>query len=208
MRLRVTDTGVGMTPAELNRIFEPFFTTKPSGTGLGLAMVYGAVGQAQGAIDVTSTPGEGTCFAVYLPRSEDAVPRAPERDGKRRVGRTYSRVLVVEDDPLLRDVTAKPLRSLGHEVMAAGSVDEALRICEEATVDVLLTDVVMPGMNGKQLRDRVVAIHPMIRVLYMSGYPREVLRSIDVMDEGTSFLQKPFGAATLTEAISSLQRRS
>jgi CheY-like chemotaxis protein len=194
-RLRVSDTGVGMSRDVLDRAFEPFFTTKPKGegSGLGLATVYGIVTQAQGYAQIYSEPGLGTTFTALLPATTSdpsAVDRPPER--LRRWG--HETVLVVEDEDAMREVTRRILTRSGHEVLVAASGEEAITLASShfADIHLLLTDVVMPHMLGKEVAARIVAIRPGIRVLYMSGYAQPVLASQGTLAEGVSLIEKPF----------------
>jgi CheY-like chemotaxis protein len=193
--LEVTDTGVGMDAATRARIFEPFFTTKElgKGTGLGLATVYGIVKQFGGTVDVESAPGRGTTFRVALPQhrpvpagADGPAPRAP--DGGRET------VLLVEDDDAIRSVVRTVLQRTGYTVLAAGTGAEALRLSagHAGPVDLLITDVVMPGMNGRELADRLAAARAGLRVLFMSGYTDDAVLRHDVLAERVPFLHKPF----------------
>ncbi len=193
--LAVSDDGTGMDAATLQRIFEPFFTTKGlgKGTGLGLATVYGIVAQGGGSISVYSELGRGTTFKVYFPRADgtNATP-APERRATLATGGTET-ILLAEDEPQLRALLAVVLQRAGYQVLAAASPDEAVRASEQHSgpVDLLLTDVVMPGMNGRQLAERLQPARPAMKVLYMSGYTTNVVIHHGVLDEGVAFLQKP-----------------
>ncbi|MFI5326812.1 MAG: response regulator, partial [Candidatus Rokuibacteriota bacterium] len=195
--LSVSDTGHGMTAEVQARIFEPFFTTKEvgKGTGLGLATVYGIVKQSGGHIAVYSEVGHGTVFKVYLPRVQDAVaplePMEPASSGRR--GGTET-VLLVEDDEALRSLAREVLSVQGYRVLEASSPADALRLANghEGEIHVLLTDVVMPKMNGRQLADLVIAARPGLKVLYMSGYADAAIVQHGVLEPGTQFLQKPF----------------
>lgn len=196
VRLAVSDTGTGMTPEVRARIFEPFFTTKAvgEGTGLGLATVYGIVKQAGGHIWVYSEVGAGTSFKVYLPRAQgqaEGLVAPPPR--LRPVGGRET-ILVVEDEPTLRRVLLRTLRGAGYTVLEATNGVDALRKCEtcEGDIDLLLTDVVMPQMGGKELAEKVVTKYPGVRVLYMSGYTENAIVHHGVLDAGLTFIQKPF----------------
>jgi PAS domain S-box-containing protein len=202
--LGVSDTGCGMDQATLAHIFEPFFTTKGSGegTGLGLATVYGAIRQNGGYINVYSEPDSGTSFKMYIPRLagiESSAPR-PE-DGP--LPRGSGTVLLVEDDPMVRTITAAMLAEIGYDVIVAKSAVDALELCRErhAAVDLLLTDVVMPTMNGAQLAKEMRAFRSDIRVLYMSGYTNNVIVHHGVLEEGLRFLHKPFSVSALATAV-------
>ena len=204
--LSVADTGVGMSPATLAQIFQPFFTTKEPGrgTGLGLATVYGIVRQHQGWIEVESEEGKGTEFRVYLPVSE-AVPEARETKPSSPVlVRGGGRVLLVEDEEEVRDLLASQLRDAGYEVEEAASGAEALEWWHRAGdgIDLVLTDMVMPnGMNGRKLVEQLRAKHPGLRTVFMSGYSLDLAAEGVAAEANTWFLQKPFTAVALTEAV-------
>jgi PAS domain S-box-containing protein len=200
--IAISDTGVGMSPEVRARIFEPFFTTKAKGkgTGLGLATVFGIVQQSGGSVQVYSELGRGTTFKVYLPRSDD-VPVADTARINVDVSRGAESILLVEDEDALRRVTASILSRSGYQVLEACNGTEALRVLEihGNSVDLLLTDVVMPQMNGRQLSERVSALYPDIRVLYMSGYTDGIL--VGQLAAGASLLQKPFTPSVLTKKV-------
>jgi two-component system cell cycle sensor histidine kinase/response regulator CckA len=202
--LAVSDTGFGMTPEVRERIFEPFFTTKPKGrgTGLGLATVYGIVKQSDGNVWVYSEPGVGTTFKVYLPRTSGA-PESLQPKGESAVRGGHETILLVEDDERVRKLVHEMLMRSGYTVILASSPEEALNLAVSVTdrVDLLLTDVVMPGMSGRLLAERIADRHPEIRVLYMSGYTDDAIVHHGVLDPGVAFLQKPFTPATFARAI-------
>jgi CheY-like chemotaxis protein len=186
-------------------IFEPFFTTKErgKGTGLGLATVYGIVKQSGGAIAVRSEPGEGSTFTVYLPRIEAAVERfstAPVAEGPRSGEGT---ILLVEDQDAVRGLIASVLRSSGYRVIEAGSGPEAMELPDSRVraIDLLITDVVMPGMSGKELATRLAARREGLRVLFISGYAANEIVREGIVEPGVAFLQKPFTPAELTERV-------
>jgi PAS domain S-box-containing protein len=193
--LAVSDNGSGMDKETLQNVFEPFFTTKEigKGTGLGLATVYGIVQQNNGFINVYSEQGQGTTFKIYLPRSMDGV-EVSEEILQQPVASGSGKVLLVEDDDLMRKMTTDMLETIGYSVLAVGSPLEALSICEEkdARFDLVITDVVMPGMSGRELRDKLGIIRPDIKVLFMSGYTSNVIVHHGVLEEGVHFIQKPF----------------
>jgi len=211
VRLTVTDSGAGMDEATLAHIFEPFFTTKEvgKGTGLGLATVHGAVSQNGGFIEVRSAPDAGTTFSIYLPRhGEEGAPAS--RHSVRGVPLGRGTVLVVEDEPALLRLTASVLSRQGYTVIEASSPGEGLQQAEshEGAIDLLVTDVVMPGMNGRDLASGVVARHPEAKVLFMSGYTSDVIAPHGVLDGNVHFLQKPFSVASLvTKARDALEGR-
>ena len=193
--LAVTDSGTGMTDDVRQRIFEPFFTTKEKGrgTGLGLATVYGIVRQSGGWIWVYSEPGQGTTFKIYFPRI-DAAP-APEEPAAEvpAVGGTET-VLLVEDQEAVRKLVCQVLGSKGYRVLAAADGNEAVGVAEAqaGAIDLLLTDVILPGMNGQQVADRVRERHPGVRVLFASGYTENVIAHRGVLKPGVTYLPKPF----------------
>jgi PAS domain S-box-containing protein len=204
VRLRVTDTGVGMDREILDRAFEPFFSTKPKeqGTGLGLATVYGIVTQTAGVVDLHSVVGVGTTVTILLPAIASAVtaPDAPRPARQHRGGET---LLVVEDEALVLDVATRILSQHGYSVLAARSGAEALKLLDSnrGRIHLLLTDVVMPGLTGKDVAEQVSKVRPDIRVLYMSGYPESVIASQGVVEQGVRLVSKPFRAANLLEHV-------
>jgi CheY-like chemotaxis protein len=201
--LSVTDTGCGMDETTCAQIFEPFFTTKRTGkgTGLGLATVYGIVQQRGGSIWVESEPGKGTTFEVYFPRelsANETAGRAPPLTARVAGSET---ILVVEDEETVRNLARRILGRAGYTVLAAASGSEALLVCERhpGAVHLMLTDIVMPQMNGKDLAERLVKLYPTLRVVYMSGYTDDAIGR--VLDPGTHFIAKPFNAADLTRMV-------
>jgi PAS domain S-box-containing protein len=202
--LGVTDTGAGMSPEVQARIFEPFFTTKEMGhgTGLGLATVYGIVKQNDGFIEVQSEPERGATFKVYLPRVDQAADR-PARRGTTATPRGTETVLVVEDEERVRDVIRQALEGYGYTVLLAEGAEQALEIGgrRETGIDLLLTDVILPRMNGREVARRIVALRPSIRVLYMSGYTDSGIVQHGILGEGVAFLQKPFPLTTLARKV-------
>ncbi|MBZ5561518.1 MAG: CHASE3 domain-containing protein [Acidobacteriia bacterium] len=195
--LAVADTGIGMDEETQAHIFEPFFTTKEKGkgTGLGLAMVYGTVKQSGGYIWVYSEPARGTTFKVYLPRVEDhSEPIAPRQSVVAQVPRGSETILLVEDEEAVRSMVRGLLETHGYRVFAADQAREVLQFCqlEPGTIHLLLTDVVMPRMSGRELAERVIALHPETRVLYMSGYTDDAIVHHGVLNPGVAFIQKPF----------------
>jgi PAS domain S-box-containing protein len=203
--LEVTDTGTGMTPEVRAHLFEPFFTTKPlgKGTGLGLAMVYGFVKQSGGSIEVDSAPGRGTTFRILLPRAKREGNGAAAGEGVPEDLRGTESVLVVEDEPAVADVARQSLEEAGYRVVLADGGDAAARIAADPKerLDMLLTDVVMPGIDGKEVAAIVTGLRPGIRVLYMSGYTDDVIGHHGILDAGVEFISKPFHPAVLCARI-------
>lgn len=208
VQLCATDTGCGMSQEVQAHLFEPFFTTKGvgKGTGLGLATVYGIVKQSGGYIWVYSEIGHGTSFKIYFPMVE-AVANSPVgiQPPEEIPTRGSETVLIVEDDDSLREVTCEFLRSGGFQVLPAGSPDEAIRASEEykGGIDFLLTDVIMPSMNGRELAAKICAKRPELKVLYVSGYTDGIIHdgANGVLEPGLAFLQKPYSRHTLTRKI-------
>ncbi|HVO10293.1 MAG TPA: PAS domain S-box protein [Vicinamibacteria bacterium] len=204
VRLAVGDTGVGMDETTRGQVFEPFFTTKPEGkgTGLGLATVYGIVKQNTGFIDVHSEPGHGTTFEVYLRRSSEEAERPAEKGDERSLTGTET-VLLVEDEPALLQIVRDSLESLGYTVLAASSPGEAVLLCQmhPGEIHVLLTDVVMPTMNGNELQGLLERIKPGLRTVMMSGYPANATTQPKIVGQGQLFIQKPFTREALASKI-------
>ena len=204
VRLVVRDSGAGLAEEVKAHLFEPFFTTKPTGqgTGLGLATVYGIVEQADGHVRVESELGRGTTFEIYLPRSAEA-PRAHVEAPAPAPRRGSETVLVVEDEKQVREVSVRALRAAGYQVLVAGGPYAALDLGDAALerVELLVTDVVMPGMDGRMLAEELRRNHPRLRVLYVSGYPREVIAERGVLEAGTELLAKPFTGAALLARV-------
>jgi PAS domain S-box-containing protein len=203
--IAVSDTGHGMDSETRRHIFEPFFTTKErgKGTGLGLATVYGMVKQIGGDIWVYSEVGKGTTFKLYFPRVSDPVTDSAPADTTSMTSPTSETVLVVEDEKAVRDLTVKIMRQLGYHVLAAASGAEAIEVSRSHTghIALLLTDVVMPNMSGRQLADVLIPSRPGLKVLYLSGYTENTVVHHGVLDEGVDFLPKPFSREVLAKKI-------
>jgi nitrogen-specific signal transduction histidine kinase/CheY-like chemotaxis protein len=201
--LSVKDTGCGMDAELQSHIFEPFFTTKGQGTGLGLATVYGVVKQSGGYIAVDSAPGKGTTFKVYLPRVLDSVGKIQGGDSAARILPAHWTVLLVEDERALRKLTRKMLLEMGLTVLEAEDASHAITIAKQTDtpIDLLLTDVIMPGMSGWALAETLSPQHPEMRILYMSGYPDGVIEKSGNTSAGISILRKPFTQDELMQRI-------
>jgi len=203
--LSFSDTGCGMTPETLSRIFEPCFTTKKSGKGmgLGLATVYGIVNQHGGTLWAKSRVGYGTTFRIYLPRL-DEKPEPAAHDPQDPVpGCGNETLLVAEDEPMVRKLACDILTRHGYRVLEAQDSEDALRLAREhgGSIHLLLTDVIMPHMNGKELYRHLRVLRPNTRVLFMSGYIDDVIAQHGVLNPGIQFLQKPFSMQVLTQKI-------
>jgi two-component system cell cycle sensor histidine kinase/response regulator CckA len=202
--LAVSDDGMGMDAQLQEKIFEPFFTTKDigKGTGLGLATCYGIVRQAGGHIWVYSEPGQGSTFKIYLPRSEGAVQPLEIPVPDRPVAGSET-VLVVEDDPRVRQVAVRALTPLGYKLLIAGNAREAVALCDKQTaaIDLLLTDIVMPGINGRELAVRLTVRYPTLRTLFISGYTEAAIFHRGMLAPGTQLLAKPFTPSVLAEKV-------
>jgi len=206
VELRISDTGSGMTDAEREQLFDPFFTTKVGGTGLGLATVYGIVEQSGGTIEVNSALGMGSSFRICLPRAstpaEQPAPvpilNVPEHGSET--------ILLVEDETVVRQLVAEILETSGYAVLVAGDGPSALELLRRHNdpIDLLLTDVVMPGMSGPEVAQAVTSMRPGTQVLYMSGYTDSAIGHHGVLEPGIAFLQKPFSADDLTRKVRSL----
>jgi two-component system, cell cycle sensor histidine kinase and response regulator CckA len=203
--LAIGDSGSGMDEETKARIFEPFFTTKGpgKGTGLGLSTVYGIVKQSGGNIWPYSEVGEGTTFKVYLPRNMDDAQDHTRRSQPERSLEGTETILLVEDHEIVRTLAREFLQSYGYEVLEAANCDVALPIAErhQKTIDLLLTDVVMPGMSGRSLSDRLATLRPEIKVLFMSGYTDDAIVHHGVLEGGTAFIQKPFAPEDLVRKV-------
>jgi CheY-like chemotaxis protein len=198
--LALSDTGAGIARKNLPRIFEPFFTTKESGTGLGLATVYAIVKQSNGHVTVYSEPGHGTTFKIYLPSTtKAAAPPSPPAPPPRGQGT----ILVVEDEEGVRQFTSQALQQFGFTVLEAASGTDALCVAREYPdpIHLLLTDVVMPQMSGRELAQQLTAVHPETKVLYFSGYPTDAVVRHGILVAETPFLHKPFSKDALARKV-------
>ena len=200
--LTISDSGRGMDAETRARVFEPFFTTKESGTGLGLATTYGIVNQSRGFIAVKSEVGRGTTFVIHLPATAEAVQRTPSVPAVQQMSSGTETVLLVEDEAAVRSFAARALGTYGYTVLQAANGDEALQVAAGQAFDLLLTDVVMPGMNGVQLAKRVAAVRPRARLMLMSGYDES--RSQGTVGDALPLLRKPFTATVLAQAVRNL----
>jgi PAS domain S-box-containing protein len=202
--LAVSDNGCGMDAETRSHLFEPFFTTKErgKGTGLGLATIFGIVRQNDGFINVYSEPGHGTTFKVYLPRHQPAGTQPARAASAPAVGGKGT-VLLVEDEPAIRQVTVRMLARLGYTVISAGTPGEAIQLAREHSgeIDLLLTDVVMPEMNGRDLAKNLLSLRPGLKRLFVSGYTANVIAHHGVLDQGVLFLQKPFSIEALAAKV-------
>ncbi len=210
VRLRVSDTGAGMSPETVQRAFDPFFTTKPpgQGTGLGLATVYGIIQQAGGHSHIYSEPDIGTTITMLLPATAQAAESTPQARTP-QVRRGAETILLVEDEQALREVTRRILTGAGYRVLVAEHGPEALRVAaaHEGHIDLLLSDVVMPQMPGPQLARQLVEQRPGLRVLLMSGFAQPILDSGGHLDEGTALIEKPFSGPVLLAKVAQLVER-
>ena len=206
VRLVVSDSGKGMDRETQSHIFEPFYTTKElgKGTGLGLATVYGAVKQNNGFVNIYSEPGKGTTFTIHLPREAnmDMASRA-DTDAETAVPRGQETILLVEDEPAILDITSQLLEMQDYTVLRADTPGRAMELAREhqGTIHLLMTDVIMPEMNGKDLAENILTLHPGMKRLFMSGYTADVIAHHGVLDEGVHFIQKPFSLPNMAAMV-------
>jgi PAS domain S-box-containing protein len=202
--LNVSDTGTGIQKETIPFVFEPFFTTKDvgKGTGLGLATVYGIIKQNDGFISVSSEPGRGSAFKMYLPRTEE-IATIHEKTYERPAAPGSGTILLVEDDEMVLKMVSNMLEALGYMVIATENPQDALSLCERAAapIDLVITDVVMPQMSGKELRDKLTVLRPELKILFMSGYTSNIIAQHGVLEECTQFIQKPFSIHLLAEKV-------
>jgi CheY-like chemotaxis protein len=189
----------------LAKVFEPFFTTKATGSGLGLPTAYGIVKQSGGHIDIESSIGKGTAFRILLPETEQrpSIPAPTQKSGEYQGTET---VLLVDDEPLVREATRRTLRSLGYQVIGARNAEEAIRVISEKGegIQLVITDVMMPGMNGLELARELGKIRPSLKVLFISGYTAGVLAERGFLRENVDFLQKPVPRDALAQRLREL----
>lgn len=203
--LAVTDTGIGMDESIKDRIFDPFFTTKErtSGTGLGLSTVYGIVKQNNGYIWCYSEPGKGTTMKVYLPRIEEEIQPILKEEIKIEDLKGTETVLVIEDEDMVRDIVVKALKRYGYNVISARDGKEAIGIAKEYKGDIhlILTDVIMPGMHGKDVVQKIQSQRPNIKVIYMSGYTENIIMEKGILPSDINYIQKPFSSSDLVKKV-------
>ncbi len=203
--LAVSDTGGGMDPETLGKVFEPFFTTKElgKGTGLGLSTVYGIIEQNQGFITVSSQPGQGTTFKIYLPRHGAAVVELPVEEAARQDSPGHETILLVEDEPAILELGQLMLESFGYQVLVADTPGAAIRLATQHSgpIHLLMTDVVMPEMNGWDLAKELSSLYPNLKHLFMSGYPASIIARQGVAHANVNFIQKPFSLETLAVKV-------
>jgi CheY-like chemotaxis protein len=196
-----------MDTGTISHIFEPFFTTKPmgKGTGLGLATVYGIVKQSGGSIQVASEVDRGTEFRVYFPAAEGRMSKPKDPIAGTKVVGGSETILIVEDEPRLRELTRMFLEGYGYKVMEASAADQAIRAAESftGTIDLLLTDVIMPGMSGRQLAEEILKQRPKTKIMYMTGYTDDMVVQHKVLEPGVQLLQKPFNRTELALKVRS-----
>jgi PAS domain S-box-containing protein len=205
VRISVSDTGCGMDKETLDHIFEPFFTTKGvgEGTGLGLATVYGAIKQNNGFITTYSAPSQGTTFSIYLPRYRGKIEQMANEELPEPALRGSETILLVEDEPTILKMAATMLHRLGYSVLAAKAPADAIRLAEEyqGKIDLVLTDVIMPEMNGRDLAKILLTRHPGMKCLFMSGYAANIVAKQSILDEGMHFIQKPFSKKDIAAQV-------
>ncbi len=204
----VTDTGTGMTPDVMERAFDPFFTTKPTGqgTGLGLSMIYGFARQSDGCVEIASAVGKGTTVKLYLPRhhAEEEVSAGSEQSTAHQAGSGQT-VLVVEDEPLVRLLIIDVLDELGYQVLEAGDGPSGLRILQSPQrIDLLITDIGLPGLNGRQVADAARVTRPDLKVLFMTGYAENAAITKGILDPRMQMITKPFVMDVLARRIREL----
>jgi CheY-like chemotaxis protein len=209
--LTVTDTGTGMDPDTLSHIFEPFFTTKEKekGTGLGLSTVYGIVNQSDGHILVHSETGQGTTFRIFLPQVDEMAPALPHPDHPRSTAHGTGTILLVEDEAGVRKLVAEILRTSGYTVLIAHHARDARSMAERHSgpIDLLITDVIMPDMNGREVADQLLAMRPDLKVLFMTGFTGDAILRYGGPDSFKPVIRKPFSPEALTRKVRELVGR-
>jgi signal transduction histidine kinase len=199
------DTGSGMDKETLSNIFEPFFTTKAvgEGTGLGLATVYGIVRQNYGFIDVYSEPGSGTIFKIYLPKHHCEIDMILNADSRKSATSGHETILLVEDDQSVLRMTAKMIERIGYTVVSAATPGKAIQLAKEhaGRIHLLMTDVIMPGMNGLALSREIMSIHPNLKLLFVSGYTADIIARHGVLEKGLHFIEKPLSRKVLADKL-------
>ena len=205
MKITVSDNGCGMDKKTIERIFEPFFTTKETGkgTGLGLATVFGIVKQNNGFINVYSEPGIGTTFTIYLPRYTGNSEKIQPEDSALPLPRGQETILLVEDELQILEMATMILTIQGYTVLSANSVNEALRLGQEhaGEINLLISDVIMPEMNGKELTNSLLSLNPELKSIFMSGYTADIISHHGVLEKGVNFIQKPFSLPDLAYKV-------
>ncbi len=201
--IAVTDTGTGMTKETVDKIFEPFFTTKGlgKGTGLGLSTVYGIVKQSNGYVSCYSEPGRGTCFKIYLPSADAEEYIEKEIKQYENVEPHGEKIVVIDDEKEIRDVVAKMLEQEGFNVFCASSFEDIMKFYETEKIDLLITDVIMPDMNGDEIGEKLLEKYPEAKVIYMSGYTESTIMDFSLLDKNKIYLQKPFSRQSLVENV-------
>ena len=203
--MAVTDTGCGMDAETQSHLFEPFFTTKEKGkgTGLGLSTVYGIIKQSGGNIWAYSEAGRGSTFKVYLPRVTEAVKRYKPKEIAPVLAKGTETILLVEDEEAVRTMISRVLQGSGYRILEACQGKEAIEVCQKhpGVIHLMVTDVIMPQMSGRELAERLAAVRPEMKVLFMSGYPDKAIVHHGVLDPGTAFLQKPFTLTALETKV-------
>jgi len=203
VQLAVSDTGIGMDRETLTHVFEPFYTTKKSGqgTGLGLATVYGIVKQSRGALSVYSEPGRGSTFKVYFPQAEGLPTRRPKTADQPESEGGLETILVAEDEEAVRELVRTVLVRLGYRVLVAADGLEAVEVATREQLDLLLTDVIMPGLSGPETATRVRELQPNVRILFMSGYTAGAIDRHSLLEQDAALLQKPFTPGLLASTV-------
>jgi len=203
--ITVSDDGCGMDDETLAKIFEPFFTTKEEGrgTGLGLATVYGILMQNKGAVTVASRPGQGTTFNLYLPQAQTTNSFSPEKNGLSSCDFGTETILLVEDEIAILELSVYILEKLNYHILTAATPALALNLAMDhpGPIDLLITDVIMPVMNGQELAEQIRVIRPDIKVLFISGYTADIISQHGVLNTGVHFLEKPFSARSLGKKV-------